>query len=376
MEEVGGFYVSLKTLVDEGSFRKGIDGIKGIAGGLAGLIAKAAAIVGVGVGLKAIVDVAHRQQDLLNFAHALGMGATELETWQDVLGRAQVDAQEFLGTIKSLNDEMTRQKTGGQAMSVDKLAAIDRLLGAGGVDKLYAMNTSQRMSALMDAARNIGTAQSKVDLETLLGAGGGRFLEQMKTDRMSIGQELANMGRYGFTNDQNVATGARVSPYIHEVETAAGSIFNLIADETLKALEPDIKGLLAWLTENRGTIQSLATSIGGLIKGLAEFLASPFAAYFSAQKDPDYAVGGKNAWYGDPKKHPLAAGLTKYGEEISDFLTGKNKFAEEYNRNVIRYANPWQDVGTAWRIIIENRAPNQVKVRSDPNPARSTQMAH
>jgi hypothetical protein len=377
MEEVGGFYVSLKTLVDEGSFRKGIDGIKGIAGGLAGLIAKAAAIVGVGVGLKAIVDVAHRQQDLLNFAHALGMGATELETWQDVLGRAQVDAQGFLGTIKSLNDEMTRQKTGGQAMSLDKLAAIDRLLGAGGVDKLYAMNTSQRMSALLDAAKNIGTAQSKVDLETLMGAGGGRFLEQMKTDRMSMAQELANMSRYGFTNDQNVATGARVSTELNTLGTAAGSIFNLVADETLKALEPDIKGLLAWLTANRGTIQSLATSMGNLVKGLAEFLASPFAISFAAQKDPDYESGGKY----DAKGRPLRKAL--FGMEkslIEKWVDSGSGLAWQlYGSEVQRWrtdrANNAGIRLVTGHIVIENRAPNQVKVRSDPNPARSTQMA-
>jgi hypothetical protein len=303
------------------------------------------------------------------------MGATELETWQDVLGRAQVDAQGFLGTIKSLNDEMTQQKTGGQAMSVDKLAAIDRLLGAGGVDKLYAMNTTQRMTALMDAAKNIGTAQAKVDLETLLGAGGGKFLEQMKTDRMSISQELANIRRYIFTNDQNVATGARLSPDINTLGIAGQSILNLVADETLKALEPDLKGLLAWLTENRGTIQSLAASLGGLIKGLAEFIASPFVAYFTAQTDPDFAVGGKNAWYGDPKKYPLVAGMTKLGkmwsDDIYDILHLHGSEVQRWRTDRANNAGIRLVTG---QIVIENRAPNQVKVRSYPNPARSTQM--
>jgi len=372
----------LKTLVDEGSFRKGIDGIKGIAGSLEGLIAKAGAIIGVGIGIKEIIDVAHRQQDLLNFAHALGMGATELEAWQDVLGRAQVDADSFLGTMKSLNDEMTRQKTGGQPMSVDKLAAIDRLLGAGGVDRLYAMNTAQRMTALMDAARNIGTAQSKVDLETLLGAGGGRFLEQMKTDRMSIAQELNNIRGYIFTGDRDVAAGARVSTELNTLGIAGKSIFNLVADETLKALEPDIKGLLSWLRENRGLIQSVATAIGNLVKGLAEFLASPFAAYFAAQKEADYSKGGQYAWYGDPKKHPLFAGMTKLGKGWSDAI-------EDGVKNFFR-GKPGVDIGGAYAagftgkyvqpgpltFIVQDKTSGGVTFKSVPNPARSTQMAH
>jgi hypothetical protein len=323
-EEVGGFYVSLKALVDEASFRKGISGVESLANGLKGLLIGGAALAGIAFSIKSIVESASKQGQMLITAQQVNMSASALSQWEGVLAHVGGSMDAFSGAAGRMNEEFLKMDFGGKPPSDDFFLALGQL----GIDvqKLKGEDSNARMQDIMSHALSYkgpgGTDYARVLIRQL--GGGMPGLESIfdylqVSPKESFGSIWAQSGREQYTNPASTKGALEGSTALRDLQTTLGSIFTLFSSDVMKALAPALKSLNAWLTdpENKANISAMIKGMADLTAAILKWTGGTIANVLNAPNNPDYQAGGPEGWAAGS---PFFQRVTALGKAISDLL--------------------------------------------------------
>ena len=301
-EEVGGFFVGLKAITDEGSFRKGIGHISQMKDGLAGLIKTGLGIVGVTLGLKELINAASQQGQMLMTAKYVDMTASALEAWNGVMAEAGGSADALINSLGELNAAFVNMKSSGMSPSNQLFQDLAQL--GLSPEKLMGENSDQRAKDMLNAAmKSKDQAMAMQILRRNLGGmqGGLQAMLYAETTGQTIDQMYANArGRGGF--NQNRLGGEEGVADLRKLGDEFKNIFGAFASTIMKDLKPSLDSLLSWLGEHKGDIKNLIDGMSKLTAAMLKFMGGALASFF----DPKFQ---------DPtlKDHPVRQGIVSAG---------------------------------------------------------------
>jgi hypothetical protein len=272
-EEVGGFFVSLKMLSDDASFRRGEEGIKNVTDGLGSLIAKGAAIAGVTIGIRDLIKAASEQGQMLITAQQANMSADALANWEGVLNHVGGSMGAFTNAATTMNQEFEKMQFGGKAPADDFFLALAQL--GLSPDKLKGENQDQRMKDIMSAALNYNGPGGKDYARTLVRQLGGGMpglesifdylqLPAAATGGATFQSLWANAKKESFVNDKDRMAGEKGSAALRDLETTFKSIWGKLSSDIMGSLAPDIEKLNSWLDTHKDEIKNLIDGIAKL----------------------------------------------------------------------------------------------------------------
>jgi hypothetical protein len=337
-EEIGGFFVSLKMLMDEGSFRKGISGIGELTRGLEGLIAKGLAIAGVTYGIKELISAAAAQGQMLITAQQTNMSADALAHWEGVLNHVGGSMNAFNSAASSMNEEFEKMQFGGKAPSDDFFRAIAQL--GLSPDKLKGEDQNQRMQEIMSAALSYSGPGGK-DYARLLvrQLGGGMSGMESIFDYLQLGPKANNgatfpglwnqSGKENYMTDSGRAGAENGSAALRDLQTTLNSIWSLFSSDVIKGLAPAFKGLNEWLMdpENKANITAMIQGMADLTAAILKWTGGTVASVINAPNDPKYQSGGEMGW---ASGSPFFQRATALGKALSDLFISPDSLQSYY----------------------------------------------
>jgi len=291
VEEVGGFFVSLKALVDESSFRKGISGVNDLAGSLKGLILGGAALLGISASIKSIIDTAAKQGQMLITAQQVNMSASALSQWEGVLAHVGGSMDAFSGAAGRMNEEFLKMDFGGKPPSDDFFLALGQL----GIDvqKLKGEDSNARMQDILSHALSYSGPGGKDYARTLVRQLGGgmpgleSIFDYLQLPSAARGgatwRSLWNQsGAEQFVSSRDRAKAEWGSAVFRDTQFIGAQIWGKFASDLMGDLAPSIKSMNDWLEKNNAAISDLVTHLaeltGWIIKLGGGLALEPFKA--------------------------------------------------------------------------------------------------
>lgn len=259
-----------------GSFRNGISALKGVAGGLADLVKS-----GLGLGLAAagaaayMATIVNAQAKIPVSAAGVKMTATEFASLAASMGIAGYGADELMGSLKKVNDQMEGLRQGDVGFA--EMAKNLGLMGIG-FDRFKNDTGLQRLMDVMkgadEYAKRPGNTQQGAALlvEKVLGSAGRNFYTWMKQSGTSLDQVLG-MGRSAtLMGGSDYAGAMEFSKQLNRLVQDLKGATNLFATSVLNQFAPELKSLGDWIMGNRSeitsTIREWSSVFGDFIKSL------------------------------------------------------------------------------------------------------------
>ena len=278
-QEVGGFFVSIKALVDEGSFRKGISGVNDLANGLKGLLLGGAALFGISASIKSILESATAQGQMLITAQEVNMSADAIAHWQGVMAEAGGDSKAFIESLKQMNREFVNMKYGTGEVSTKFLQSLGflRLNPAQLMDE----DSDQRAKDILDAARKMSIAgqspqQAMALTGDLLGTQGQQLLGYLMLPQnlnKTVESMYGQAGKRIYNPNRAGAEGAMSD--FRKIGNAGENAWNAFSAELMTKLKPTLDKLLAWIEGHQGDIEKIVNGMASLTAALVEFVVGP-----------------------------------------------------------------------------------------------------
>lgn len=264
MVNVGGFFASLKLLMDEASFKKGNDSLLSMGKNLAGIVLKATAVVGA---LAAIVNqVAKVTQVNQQAAWSANMNITALENWQNALKIANVDSQSFTSAIANMNKVFQNLKIG----EVDE--GFIKSLGMLGLDfsKMQRMSQEERLDAIFKAGAAMkDQAKAAQLIEKVLGSSGKDFFVYTQKTGIGYKQMLDDAKKRQLIGQQEATQANQINRAFNQIGVSLDEASKKILLSVGTALLPYLQDLAKWLQENSGELKKLADAIGKVVGWIA-----------------------------------------------------------------------------------------------------------
>ena len=302
-EEIGGFFVGLKAITDEGSFRKAAGNVRDMKDGLAGLIKTGLGIAGVTLGLKDLINAASQQGQMLMTAKYVDMSVDALEAWNGVMAEAGGSADALINSLGDLNAAFVNMNSSGMSPSNQLFQDLSQLglIPGGEIGK----DSNQRTKDILNAAENSkNQPMAQQIVKRLLGGMQGglqALLYSQLPGNPTIDQMYASAhGRGGF-NANRLGGEAGVAD-LRKLGDEFKNIFGAFASTIMKDLKPSLDSLLSWLGEHKGDIKNLIDGMSKLTAAMLKFMGGALASFF----DPKFQ---------DPtlKDHPVRQGIVSAG---------------------------------------------------------------
>ena len=364
-EEVGGFYVSLKALVDEGSFRKGIGNVNELANGLKGILMFGAGLFGIAASIKGIVDASSKSGQELMTARSIYMSADALEQWKGAAAEAGMNADSFFASLNQLNQQFVQMKKEGMDPG-NKLFQDISQLGLN-PEALMKMDSAGRAKAMLNAALRMKDQDLAMDI--LRREGGGEMgMLQMESYMMimhrNLDSILGDAAKRSYHPDRYGAEGA--SADLRKIGNAGENAWTTFSDQLMKDLKPTLDVIVNWIQAHPDDIANMAKGLADLAASFALFIASPV---MQGLVELMALISG----HPEVAKHIAEAGP----DTVSP---GFDKFADKVNGFFARIGGNWdraqseRDKGVASlmaNITVENKDPQHIKVTTNSGQSHS-----
>lgn len=255
----GGFFYSVKAVVDKASFESGRQELEKLAGSgkrlAAGFTAAGAALAGAA---KIAGDVA---QSEMKAARSIGFSTDALARWKTAANIAGASAGGLIGAMSGIEGKMQRLKTGAVDMNLAKSLG---LMGIGYGD-FADMDSEGRMKAVFGQADKMEDQKLAATLVgDILGQAGLDYYDSLKLSGKTLEQQLKEAQSLNFVTEKNRREAAAFAGELNALKSAGKSIAQLIGSDIAAELMPLARKLKNYLAANRDAIQR---GISGLAKG-------------------------------------------------------------------------------------------------------------
>jgi hypothetical protein len=285
VEDVGGFFASLKLQTDDASFQRGIGALSGIAGGLKGLLTGGAALAGISLGLRGIIDAANKQGQLLLQGDYLGMSADAISAWSGAVNEAGGSAAGFNESVKSMHRSLVQLYAQGKTndQMFLNLGLLLEKSGSGiSVDKFMGMGTNQQVMTLMNAARNFPDKQKGYEyLLSLLGPDALKTVQYSRVTGKGLQQMYSDALTRIYTGDQTRMGALKGTAEVRNLFDNMSGIWEGFSALAMSDSASRIKQINEWLKTNHENIQKgidVAVGLGEMLMDLTSFAAIKGAA--------------------------------------------------------------------------------------------------
>ena len=350
----GGFFYSVKAVVDKASFDSGRQELAKLEQSgkrlIAGFTAAGAALVGAA---KIAGNVA---QSELKAARSIGVSTDALSKWKTAANIAGASANGLIGAMAGIENKMQHLKTGTVDMNLAKNLG---LMGIGYGD-FADMDAEDRMKAVFSRADSMDDQKLAATLVgDILGQAGREYYDSLKLSGKTLEQQLKEAQSLNFMTEKNRKEAAAFAGEFNAVKEAGKSIAQLIGSDIAAQLTPLARKIKTYLMTNRDAIQrgisGIAKGAGSVFNAIAGAIgkAAPFVEKgvgFGAMKLMQFAgglksmIGGLNLLklaLGGLSRGLMAGGLFLVLEDLMVyFMGGKSLIGEilpkikEFSRNL------------------------------------------
>ncbi|WP_443735909.1 hypothetical protein [Treponema sp.] len=256
----GGFFYSIKAVVDKASFESGRQELAKLEQSgkrlIAGFTAAGAALVGAA---KIAGNVA---QSELKVATSIGASTDALAKWKTAANIAGASANGLIGAMAGIENKMQHLKTGTVDMSLAKNLG---LMGIGYND-FADMDAEDRMKAVFSRADSMDDQRLAATLVgDILGQAGREYYDSLKLSGKTLDQQLKEAQSLNFMTEKNRKEAAAFANEFNAVKEAGKSIAQLIGSDIAAQLTPLVRKIKGYLITNRDAI---VRGITGLAKGV------------------------------------------------------------------------------------------------------------
>ena len=264
-EEVGGFFASLRLMTDDSSFQRGQAAVKGVGDSLAGMLKAGLAIAGITLGFKEFLHAADQAGKTLLMGDYLDMTAKSVIEWRGAVDEAGGSAEGFIGSIKTLHQNLIRLKEEGMDPGSKFFQNIAQLNVPGGPEALIKMSQGDQVKALMNAAMNSKDKDLGNDLILqLMGQDALQTVLYSRRTGKSINSLLTSAGKRNYMNDKDMAGALAGSGEFRKLGDTGAGMFSALSAKTMAALAPQLELLNTWLEAHRDDIANMTTALGNL----------------------------------------------------------------------------------------------------------------
>lgn len=255
----GGFFYSVKAVVDKASFESGRQELAKLEQSgkrlIAGFTAAGAALVGAA---KIAGNVA---QSELKVARSIGASTDALSKWKTAANIAGASANGLIGAMAGIENKMQHLKTGTVDMNLAKNLG---LMGIGYGD-FADMDAEDRMKAVFNKADSMDDQKLAATLVgDILGQAGREYYDSLKLSGKTLEQQLKEAQSLNFMTEKNRKEAAAFASEFNAVKEAGKSIVQLIGSDIAAELTPLARKIKTYLMTNRDAIRR---GITGLAKG-------------------------------------------------------------------------------------------------------------
>ena len=255
----GGFFYSVKAVVDKASFESGRQELAKLEQSgkrlVAGFTAAGAALVGAA---KIAGNVA---QSELKVASSIGASTDALAKWKTAANIAGASANGLIGAMAGIENKMQHLKTGTVDMNLAKNLG---LMGIGYGD-FADMDAEDRMKAVFSKADSMDDQKLAATLVgDILGQAGREYYDSLKLSGKTLEQQLKEAQSLNFMTEKNRKEAAAFAGEFNAVKEAGKSIVQLIGSDIAAELTPLARKIKTYLMTNRDAIRR---GITGLAKG-------------------------------------------------------------------------------------------------------------
>lgn len=255
----GGFFYSVKAVVDKASFESGRQELAKLEQSgkrlVAGFTAVGAALVGAA---KIAGNVA---QSELKAARSIGVSTDALSKWKTAANIAGASANGLIGAMAGIENKMQHLKTGSVDMNLAKNLG---LMGIGYGD-FADMDAEDRMKAVFSRADSMDDQKLAATLVgDILGQAGREYYDSLKLSGKTLEQQLKEAQSLNFMTEKNRKEAAIFAGEFNAVKEAGKSIAQLIGSDIAAQLTPLARKIKTYLMTNRDAIRR---GITGLAKG-------------------------------------------------------------------------------------------------------------
>lgn len=256
----GGFFYSVKAVVDKASFESGRQELAKLAQSgkrlSAGFTAAGAALVGAA---KIAGNVAQAE---LKAARSIGVSTDALSKWKTAANIAGASANGLIGAMAGIENKMQHLKTGTVDMNLAKNLG---LMGIGYGD-FADMDAEGRMKAVFSRADSMNDQKLAATLVgDILGQAGREYYDSLKLSGKTLEQQLKEAQSLNFMTEKNRKEAAAFASEFNAVKEAGKSIAQLIGSDIAAELTPLARKIKTYLITNRDAI---VRGITGLAKGV------------------------------------------------------------------------------------------------------------
>ena len=273
----GGFFYSVKAVVDKASFDSGRQELAKLEQSgkrlIAGFTAAGAALVGAA---KIAGNVA---QSELKAARSIGVSTDALSKWKTAANIAGASANGLIGAMAGIENKMQHLKTGTVDLNLAKNLG---LMGMGYGD-FADMDAEGRMKAVFSRADSMDDQKLAATLVgDILGQAGLEYYDSLKLSGKTLEQQLKEAQSLNFMTEKNRKEAAAFASEFNAVKEAGKSIAQLIGSDIAAQLTPLARKIKTYLMTNRDAIQrgitGLAKGVGSVFNAIAGAIgkAAPF----------------------------------------------------------------------------------------------------
>lgn len=255
----GGFFYSVKAVVDKASFESGRQELAKLEQSgkrlIAGFTAAGAALVGAA---KIAGNVA---QSELKVARSIGVSTDALSKWKTAASIAGASANGLIGAMAGIENKMQHLKTGSVDMNLAKNLG---LMGIGYGD-FADMDAEDRMKAVFSRADSMEDQKLAATLVgDILGQAGREYYDSLKLSGKTLDQQLKEAQSLNFMTEKNRKEAAIFAGEFNGIKEAGKSIAQLIGSDIAAELTPLARKIKTYLMTNQDAIRR---GITGLAKG-------------------------------------------------------------------------------------------------------------
>lgn len=256
----GGFFYSVKAVVDKASFEGGRQELAKLEQSgkrlIAGFTAAGAALVGAA---KIAGNVA---QSELKVATSIGVSTDALAKWKTAANIAGASANGLIGAMAGIENKMQHLKTGTVDIGLAKNLG---LMGIGYGD-FAEMDAESRMKSVFGQAEKMEDQKLAATLVgDILGQAGREYYDSLKLSGKTLDQQLKEAQSLNFMTEKNRKEAAIFAGEFNSIKEAGKSIVQLIGSDIAAELTPLARKIKGYLMTNR---DSILRGITGLAKGV------------------------------------------------------------------------------------------------------------
>ncbi|MCW9548011.1 phage tail tape measure protein [Klebsiella oxytoca] len=278
--------------------QKQVGGITSRIGKLAAVLT-GGALTGGGAGMLALAkNAAYAGDELLKLSSRLGVGSESLSKWIYAAGSAGISQDKFSDSTKKLNANISAAAQGSKTAQLAFARAGVKIRDTTGKLK----STDQVLLEVSDMFKKMPEGIYKADLAIALfgqsGAAMVPLLEKGRAEILALQQEGKELGHV--FSDTEAQMAGEFASGLDYVKNAVAGVGQTIGRRLIPVLLPVIRQISAWITANRGLINTkideTITRVSTAIDGLKSYLPALIENIRSAWTTADNFAQSLGGW--------------------------------------------------------------------------------